>query len=59
MSYYPEPGSHIGDTVKVVLFNLCNQEILEDSTGVDTSDLTAKKFFGVLKAKIDKLDIIN
>ena len=44
MSYYPEPGRHIRDTVKVVLFNLCNQEILEHATGVDTSDLTVKNF---------------
>ena len=44
LSYYLEPGSRIGDTVKVVLFNLCNQEILEHATGVDLSDLTAKNW---------------
>ena len=52
MSYYPEPDSHIGDTVKVVLFNLCNQEILEHATGVDLSDSTAKIFFLFWKLKL-------
>ena len=41
MCYYPEPGSHIRDKVKVVL-DLSNYE-LDHATGVDTSDLAAKK----------------
>ena len=52
LSYYLEPGSRIGDTVKVVLFNLCNQEILEHATGVDLSDSTAKIFFLFWKLKL-------
>ena len=30
---------------------------LEHATGVDTSDLAAKKYFIALKAEVDKLDI--
>ena len=50
MSCYLEPGSHIRDKVKVVLD-------LSNYTGVDTSDLTAKKDFIGLKREIDKVDI--
>ena len=45
MSFYPEPDSHIRDKVKVV-FNLSNyatKKELEHATGVNTSDLAAKK----------------
>ena len=45
MSYYPEPDSHIRNKVKVVLDLSCsatNKE-LEYATGIDTSDLAAKK----------------
>ena len=50
MSCYLEPGSHIRDKVKVVLD-------LSNYTGVDTSDLTAKKDFIGLKREIDKVYI--
>ena len=45
MSYYPEPGSHIRDKVKVVLnlSNYATKKELSDATGVDASDLAAKK----------------
>ena len=44
MSYYPEPDSHIGDKVKVVLdlSNHATKKELELPTVVDTSDLAAK-----------------
>ena len=59
MSYYPEPDSHIRDKAKVVL-NLSNyptRKKLEQATGIDTSDLAAKKVLIALKAEVDKLDI--
>ena len=59
MNYYVEPGSHIRDKVKVVLdlTNYATKKDLDYATGVDTSDVTAKKDFIVLKAEVDKLDI--
>ena len=59
MSYYPEPDSHIRDKVKVVLglSNYTTKKELEQATGIDTSDLAAKKDFIALKAEVDKLDI--
>ena len=59
MSYYPEPASNIGNEVKVVLdlSNYAFKKELEHDTGIDTSDLTAKKDFIALKAEVDKLDI--
>ena len=47
MSYYPEPDSHIRDKVKVVLdlTNYATKKELEHATGIDTSDLAAKKDF--------------
>ena len=59
MSYYPEPGIHIRDKVKVVLdlSNHATKKELDHTTGVDTSDLAAKKNFIALKAEVDKLDI--
>ena len=44
MSYYPEPDSHIGDKVKVVLdlSNDVTKKELCHAVGVDTSDLAAK-----------------
>ena len=61
MSFYPEPDSHIRDKVKVVLdlSNYATKKELEHATGIDTSDLTTKKYFIVLKAEVDKLDIDN
>ena len=59
MSYYPEPGSHITDKLKVVLdlSNYATKKKLDYATGVDTSDLATKKDFIALKAEVDKLDI--
>ena len=47
MSYYPEPDTHIRDKVKVVLdlSNYATENELNHATGVDTSDLAAKKRF--------------
>ena len=59
MSYYPEPGSHIRNKVKVVLdlSNYATKKELDHATGTDTSDLAAEKGFIALKTKVDKLDI--
>ena len=59
MSYYPEPDNHVIDKVKVVLDlpNYSTKKELDHATGVDTSDLAAKKDFIALKAEVDKLDI--
>ena len=59
MSYYPEPGSHIGDKIRVVLdlSNYATKKELHHPTGDGISDLAAKKDFIALKAKVDKLDI--
>ena len=45
MTYYPEPHSHIRDKVKVVLdlINYATKKELEHATGIDTSNLAAKK----------------
>ena len=47
MSYYPEPDIHIRNEVKVVLdfLNYATKKELDHATGVDTSDLVAKKSF--------------
>ena len=59
MIYYPEPGSHIRDKVKIVidLSSSATKKKLEEDTGVDTFDLAAKKDFTALKAEADKLNI--
>ena len=59
MSFYPEPDSHIRHKVKIVLDlpNYATEKELDHATGVDTSDLAAKKDFIVLKAEVDKLYI--
>ena len=59
MSYNSEPDSHIRDKVKVVLDlpYYSTKKELDHASGVDTSDLTAKKDFTALKAEVDKLDI--
>ena len=59
MSYYPEPDIHIRDKVKVVLdlTNYATKKELEHATGINTSDLAAKKDFIALKDEVDKLDI--
>ena len=45
MSYYPEPDNHVIDKVKVVLDlpNYSTKKELDHATGVNTSDLAAKK----------------
>ena len=59
MSYYPEPDSHIRDKVKAALDlpNYATKKELDHATGIDTSDLAAKKYFIALKAEVKKLDI--
>ena len=60
MIYHPEPDSHIRDKVKVVLLDLWNyaaKEKVEHATGIDTSDLTAKRDLIALKAEGNKLEI--
>ena len=59
MSYYPEPDSHIRYKVKVVLdlSNYATKKELDHATGVDTSDVAAKKNFIILRTEVDKLDI--
>ena len=56
MCYYPEPGSHIRDQVKVVLdlSNYAAKKELDHATGVDTSDLAAKKICLLWKLKLTK-----
>ena len=59
MSYNPEPDSHIRDKVTVALdlSNYATKKELVHATGIDTSDLAAKKDFCPLKAEVDKLGI--
>ena len=59
MSYYPETDSHIRNKVKVVLdlANYATTKELEHATGIDKSDLAAKKDFIALEAEVDKLEI--
>ena len=59
MSYYPEPESYIRDKVKVVLNleNYSTKKELGHATGIDTSDLAAKKDFIALKDEVDKVGI--
>ena len=57
MSFYPEPGSHVNNKMKVVL-DLSNygKSELSNATGVDTSQLAAEIDFVALKAEVDKVD---
>ena len=59
MSYYPEPGSHIRNKIKLALdlSNYATKKKLDPAAGVYTSDLLAKKDFNALEAKVDKLYI--
>ena len=59
MSFYLEPDSHIRDKVKVVIdfYKFATKKELDHATGVDISDLAAKKDFIALKLEVDKLDI--
>ena len=51
MSSYPEPDNHIRNKVKVVLdlSNYAKEKELNHATGVETSDLAAKKRFHCFK----------
>ena len=57
MGNYPEPDSHINNKVKVALdlSNYTTKKELNDATGVDTSNLAAKREFIAFKAEVDKL----
>ena len=59
MSYYPEPDSHIRYKIKVVLdlSNYVTKKELDHATGVDTSDLAAKKDRIALKAEGNRSEI--
>ena len=59
MIYYPEPGSHIRDKIKLILDlkNYVSKKELEDATGVDTSNLAAENDVITSKTKVGKLDI--
>ena len=59
MSYYPKQESQFRDKVKVVLdlSDYSTKRELKDVTGVDTSNLAAKRDFIALKAQVGKLDI--
>ena len=55
MRYFSEPDSHIRDKVKVVvdLSHYPNKKELKRATGIDTSDIAAKKDFIPLKAEVE------
>ena len=59
MSYYPEADRRIRNKIKVELglSNYATNKVLEHATGINTSDLAAKKDFIALKSVVDKLDI--
>ena len=59
MSYYPESDNHIREKFKVELdlSNYAAKKELEYDTGIDISDLAAKKDFVALKAEVNKRDI--
>ena len=54
MTYYPEPDSNFRNKVKVVsdLSNYATKKELENATGIDTSDLAAKKILLLQKLKL-------
>ena len=59
MNHHPEKDSHITGKIKVILdlLNYATRNELKDATGVDTSNLAAKKGFIALKGEVDKLGI--
>ena len=61
ISYYPEPESHIRDKAKVALdlSNYATKKELDHATGVDTSDLAAKKDLSLWKLKLTNSTLIN
>ena len=58
-SHYPGLDSHITDKVKIVLSlqNYASKKKLNEATGVDTSNSSAKSDFIALKAEVEGLDI--
>ena len=52
MNYYPNPDS-ITQKVVLDLSNYATKEELDHATGVERSDLGAKKYFIALKAKVN------
>ena len=61
MTYYPEPDSHFRNKVKVVsdLSNYATKKELENATGIDTSDLAAKKILLLQKLKLTNQTLLN
>ena len=59
MLFYPESDSHIRDKVKVVLdfSNYATRKEFKHVTGIDRSDLAAKKDFIALKTEVGKISI--
>ena len=59
MRCYPESHSHIRDKVKVVLdfSNYATRKEFKHPTGIDRSDLAAKKDFIALKTDVGKINI--
>ena len=59
MSCYTEPGSHSRDIDKLEMSNYGTEKNIDHATGADTSGLTAKKGFIVVKSEVDELDLIK
>ena len=61
MSYHAEPDSCIKHKVKEVfnLISYATKTELEDVTGIDTSDLAAKKILLLWKLKLTNYTLIN
>ena len=61
MSSYPEPDSHIRGKVKVVLelSNYATKKELDHTTGIDRSNLPAKKISLLWKLRIRNWALIN
>ena len=59
MNYHLELDSHISNKIntELDLSSFAAKKESDHATGVDTSDLAAKKDFIALKADVDKLDI--
>ena len=54
MSYYSKPDSHIRHKIKVVLelSNYATKKEFKHATGIDTSELAAKKILLLWKLKL-------
>ena len=61
MIYYPQSDNHIRDKGKVVLFlsNYATKREFYHATGVDTSDLAAKKILLFYKLKLINWTLMN